>query len=765
MALDGLGEKLKSLFKPKEDPRFKGQGRRLGTAEAQSNFSSNTNHPQHGANGVLAARRPAAFDTGEGPLETHTPLKPPPQPQGPGGRPALVLSRSHRTEDVVLDAAVMANTPTGKEANLVAAHKPPSGISSNLGPAVPSPSHPTSSPGAASPCSPTTAGGGGGGNTMDTQGLEHDLQRSSGGGRGRHSVNSGGGQSLAAPGRGRTQSRAATSNLSSMVSTISTPTAAEKRMGGFRCPAPPTDGAMADYGLAPATSQAYELQRCLALVLSSQPLSNSNLSTGSSASALAAVIAGTSMPPLAPLLQTPTLVASTAAAAAAPCRSASSTEAAEVSAAPSDETAQASLKPVVSSSLSAKSLTPSFTSSEAAAGDVAAAVVAAPAAAAGASEPSGAGGGAAAAATCTSSSGHQGTAGPRECCDALLRVLGNVMTKPEDNKFRQIRLSNPRVQETIVRVPGAVEFLEAAGFQMHFSPDDGSETANHGYLVLPDEIPPTALAEPFRILSAVMAAHGFVAAVPKPASVAAGSAGQPSQAPASQQKQSAVSAGAAGAPSLSATAAASSVATSSAIERCTQVLLPAAPDTKVPDWFFERTGAEIREQWAAIIRKREEQERFMTRTMREVRMQQEAAAAAAAGGAMTGGDIHAAVRVRFPEGVCLQGQFGASEPVSRVFEWVSGSLRSPALTFELIKPDRRPLETSATATADKGAGKGATPARASAPRPGRLLTVRDADMMPSILLNLRPTGPEAATLVANNVPLLSDELLRKTKPM
>lgn len=35
MALEGLGEKLKSFFKPKEDARFKGQGRRLGTPEVR----------------------------------------------------------------------------------------------------------------------------------------------------------------------------------------------------------------------------------------------------------------------------------------------------------------------------------------------------------------------------------------------------------------------------------------------------------------------------------------------------------------------------------------------------------------------------------------------------------------------------------------------------------------------------------------------------------------------------------------------------------
>ncbi|GIL78005.1 hypothetical protein Vretifemale_7458 [Volvox reticuliferus] len=650
MALDGLGEKLKSFFKPKEDARFKGQGRRLGTAEAQSHSSFKS----HQMNGALAAHQPAAFDTGAAPSETPTPLKPPPQPQRPGGRPALVLSRSHRTEDVVLDAAVMANTPTGKEANLVAAHKPHGGIPSNLGPGLPA-----ASPHAASRCT-ATAGGDIGGFTMDTQGLKDDVQRSSGVGRGSHSASGsgGGGHSLAAPGRGKAQSRAVTSNLNSMVSTISTPTAAEKRMGGFRCPAPPTDGAMADYGLAPATSQAYELQRCLALVLSSQPLSNSNLSTGSASSMAAAIAAGASVPPVPPPLQTSALLASTTTADAVPYRATSSTEAAEVCAAPSDKTVQASLNPMASSSVSTKSLTPFFTLSEAEARDGAAAAVAAPAAAAATPGTSdgddGAGGPAAAACSCSSS--PQGTASPRECCDALLRVLSNVMTRPEENKFRQIRLSNPRVQETIVKVPGAVEFLEAAGFQMRFSPDDGSETANQGYLILPDEVPPTVLAEPFRILSAVMAAHGFTAAFPKSTSAIAGSAGQPSQAPASQQKQSSatvVAVGQSASPTAAAPAVASSAATPSAIERCTQVLLPTAPDVEVPDWFFERTGAEIRAQWAAIVRKREEQERFMTRTMREVCRQQEAAAAAAA----AGGDTHAnvaTVRVRFPEGVCLQ---------------------------------------------------------------------------------------------------------------
>lgn len=50
--------------------------------------------------------------------------------------------------------------------------------------------------------------------------------------------------------------------------------------------------------------------------------------------------------------------------------------------------------------------------------------------------------------------------------------------------------------------------------------------------------------------------------------------------------------------------------------------------------------------------------------------------------------------------------------MSRIFEWVSDSLRDPARTYELITPARRPLVTSAG-------------------------TLRQADLLPSSLLNFR----------------------------
>ncbi|EFJ46390.1 hypothetical protein VOLCADRAFT_93297 [Volvox carteri f. nagariensis] len=625
MAFDGLGEKLKSLFKTKEDPRFKGQGRRLGTAETNSS-NTRPHQPQLLTGGSRNADQAGVLDTCTVPTEQSSPLKPPPQPLGPGGgRPALVLSRSHRTEDVVLDAAVMANTPTSKEA-----------ATGPTGPWGPSQASRLA-------CRKAAVQGAG----MRELEVAVAVALIHKGLRRQRMVE---GVGVVAGEAGGVTIRGGLQTAWWVVSTISTPTAAEKRMGGFRCPAPPTDGAMADYGLAPATSQAYELQRCLALVLSSQLLSTSNLSTLTTSSSVA--------------LTAVSAVPAGGAPAAAPAEASSSTPASLPS------------------------------------GD--------PAAAAAAADHS----------------------------------IVQLQLQPQSSGLAaqlqlQIRLSNPRVQEAIVGVPGGVEFLEAAGkkageqglgvlrgetwdllitdygseacslvlacrvpavpvpavgdltpsalphvhgFQMRFWPDDGSELANQGYLFLPDDVPPTALAEPFRILSAVMAAHGFMATTTTTTTTATTTG--TTTIPTNPEPTTTTTTATAGATTLPPSGypqpqtqtqhehmnrvAGSQAAVGGpfpepvpAVERCTQVFLPVAADVEVPDWFFDRTGSEVREQWAAMVRKREEAERFMTRTMREVRRQQEAAAAAAAAAAASGGvdknNNLATVRVRFPEGVCLQG--------------------------------------------------------------------------------------------------------------
>ena len=42
------------------------------------------------------------------------------------------------------------------------------------------------------------------------------------------------------------------------------------------------------------------------------------------------------------------------------------------------------------------------------------------------------------------------------------------------------------------------------------------------------------------------------------------------------------------------------------------------------------------------------------------------------------------VRVKMPEGLLLQGKFGAKEPVTAIFDWVTGCLANTGLTYDLV---------------------------------------------------------------------------------
>ena len=50
------------------------------------------------------------------------------------------------------------------------------------------------------------------------------------------------------------------------------------------------------------------------------------------------------------------------------------------------------------------------------------------------------------------------------CIEILVKVLDNVIAKPLNEKVRSIRLSNPKIAETIARYEGAIKCLELAGF-------------------------------------------------------------------------------------------------------------------------------------------------------------------------------------------------------------------------------------------------------------------------------------------------------------
>lgn len=99
------------------------------------------------------------------------------------------------------------------------------------------------------------------------------------------------------------------------------------------------------------------------------------------------------------------------------------------------------------------------------------------------------------------------------------------------------------------------------------------------------------------------------------------------------------------------------------------------------------------------------------------------------------------------QGVCLQGEFSAREPVTAVFEWVTTSLANPGIAYELVLPDRQPLPATGT--------------------------VGEAGLMPTALLNFRPMDSVLGITAGGaagrrgqqqrHQPFLSDALLQQAR--
>jgi UBX domain-containing protein 6 len=61
---------------------------------------------------------------------------------------------------------------------------------------------------------------------------------------------------------------------------------------------------------------------------------------------------------------------------------------------------------------------------------------------------------------------------PAAAVEVVKRLLGNLLREPGNDKFRRVRLSNPRIKEALADREGGVELLEAVGFRVG---DEGGE--------------------------------------------------------------------------------------------------------------------------------------------------------------------------------------------------------------------------------------------------------------------------------------------------
>ena len=317
-----------------------------------------------------------------------------------------------------------------------------------------------------------------------------------------------------------------------------------------------------------------------------------------------------------------------------------------------------------------------------------------------------------------------------QAAEVLSRLLSNIAGNPLEEKFRRVRLTNPKVQAAVVDTDGGVELLLACGFHIVFERQDKDTTdstepdaaAEEGFAVLPVDADVAALHAALVALKPLLPAPAPAPAPLTPALDPVRPAPAAAAQPRAGQQPPAERVWAAPCP------------------RGTRVLLPVSVESDLPPWFFERTGAELKASFMAAVRQKEQDQVLMTREMRE-RLRRGPAAAAGRGGG------RAAVKVRLPEGIAVQGEFDPGEPVAAVFAWVASCLSDPLQTYALVLPDRQQLATAAAPPRGNG--------------PPRQQSVREAGLAPSTTLNLAWTGASAAAM--RTVPALRAELLREAE--
>jgi hypothetical protein len=175
----------------------------------------------------------------------------------------------------------------------------------------------------------------------------------------------------------------------------------------------------------------------------------------------------------------------------------------------------------------------------------------------------------------------------------------------QETKFRHIRLGNEKIRNAVVDVAGALDFLSAVGFQVHAAEASAVAASSRSTAAAAAASDDGGFAVFLHDKDLSLVEEGLLQL--QQAALAQQAAQQQTssqQLVTSTPPATATPTAAAGAAVASSAAAAAGVPGVSS-PRETQVLLPAAPDTEVPDWFFERTGAELKAEYTAMVRRRQ----------------------------------------------------------------------------------------------------------------------------------------------------------------
>ncbi|KAI5066000.1 hypothetical protein GOP47_0018624 [Adiantum capillus-veneris] len=220
-----------------------------------------------------------------------------------------------------------------------------------------------------------------------------------------------------------------------------------------------------------------------------------------------------------------------------------------------------------------------------------------------------------------------------ETIDVFLRILRNIVRSPELEKYRKIRLSNPKIHDTVGMALGGVELLEAVGFTY--------QTEEEEIWAVMD--PPS--------MDKINAMQVVITQLEKCGS------GSSKEKISSNEK----------------------APVQRKVDRQVRVFY-ASPENlaakmELPDSFFQLSASELRQEAAARKKKLEDSQLLISKVSRD--------RIATANKRKYKAAI---IRIQFPDGVVLQGMFLPWEPTTAIYEFVSNSLRDPSIQFTLVAP-------------------------------------------------------------------------------
>ncbi|PKA61443.1 hypothetical protein AXF42_Ash014360 [Apostasia shenzhenica] len=283
--------------------------------------------------------------------------------------------------------------------------------------------------------------------------------------------------------------------------------------------------------------------------------------------------------------------------------------------------------------------------------------------------------------------------------DVVIKLLRNVAREPGNEKFRRIRMGNPKIKEAIVDVRGGLELLESVGFKI--VEEDGESLATmeepkpENIVAIQETI---SLIERWRSKDLAVSVNGTA------------ESGQLELERASEPQK---------------------------IDRKVRVFfsVPESVAAKIdlPESFYKLSVEEIRREAESRKKKIAESQLLIPKSLKEKQ-------------AMNSWKKYkfTVIRVQFPDGVVLQGEFSTWERTTALYEFVSSALKEDSLEFDLLSP--------------------AVPRVHVIPRfsgtVGRTPTLEEEKLVPSALIKFKPVETDSIVFTG-----LANELLEIIEPL